>query len=107
MARSGFKTLRHNSSVTGGQQQVQDRTGVPRQTLALLNLGVSVEDEPAPADPNVIITDLLREWDYGGYEGLTASAAREIRQLKGLDQMRWWNIRKDGCEGSPLEVRPD
>ena len=32
-----------------------------RQTLALLNLGVSAEDEPAPADPDVIITDLLRE----------------------------------------------
>ncbi|KAE8383900.1 histidine phosphatase superfamily [Aspergillus bertholletiae] len=77
-----------------------------RQTLALLNLGANAEDEPAHADPGIIITDLRREWDYGVYEGLTPSAVREIRTLKGLDQIRSWNIWKDGCEGgeSPQEV---
>ncbi|GLA56259.1 hypothetical protein AnigIFM63604_006365 [Aspergillus niger] len=70
-----------------------------RRTLELLNLGVSAEDEPSPADPDVIVTDLLREWDYGVYEGLTIGAVREMRELKGLDRDRPWNIWKDGCEG--------
>lgn len=70
-----------------------------RRTLELLDLGVSAEDEPSPADPDVIVTDLLREWDYGIYEGLTIGAVREMRELKGLDRDRPWNIWKDGCEG--------
>ena len=48
------------------------------------------------ADPT--ITDLLREFDYGEYEGLTSAAIHESRP--------GWEIYHDGCPGgeSPEQV---
>lgn len=44
------------------------------------------------------ITEDVREWDYGAYEGLRPAEIRTARKEKGLDQDRPWNIWIDGCE---------
>jgi len=45
-----------------------------------------------------VITDDLREWDYGEYEGLTTPEIRETNPS--------WNLWTDGCPGgeSPAEI---
>jgi sedoheptulose-bisphosphatase len=48
---------------------------------------------------NVTITDDITEWDYGDYEGLKAGEIRNLRKERGLDLVRKWDIREDGCEG--------
>ncbi|KAG0647503.1 Sedoheptulose 1 [Hyphodiscus hymeniophilus] len=91
-----------------------------RHTLELLNFGVN---DRLPWDPLLGLTKVssagdykctaevevdtrLKEWDYGDYEGLTTEKIRQLRNAKGLDRDRDWNIMKDGCEGgeSPDEV---
>lgn len=42
------------------------------------------------------ITEAIREWDYGEYEGLTSPQIREDRKQKGLGP---WDIWRDGCPG--------
>jgi probable phosphoglycerate mutase len=55
----------------------------------------------------VEITEDIREWDYGLYEGILPSDARAGRKERGLDKERPWNIWVDGCEGgeSPEEIK--
>lgn len=50
------------------------------------------------------ITQGIREWDYGDYEGLTSARIRELRKEQGLSQD--WDIWRDGCPGgeSPEDV---
>lgn len=52
------------------------------------------------------ITEDIREWEYGAYEGLLPAEIRAGRKERGLDPERPWNIWIDGCEDgeSPLEV---
>lgn len=54
----------------------------------------------------VEITEDIREWEYGAYEGVTPTDIRKQRKEKGLDTERPWDIWHDGCEGgeSPTEV---
>lgn len=49
------------------------------------------------------ITDAVREWDYGDYEGLTSKAIREQRNANGQGD---WDIWRDGCPGgeSPEQI---
>jgi probable phosphoglycerate mutase len=51
----------------------------------------------------VEITDAIREWDYGDYEGLTSKQIRELREKNGQGS---WDIWRDGCPGgeSPEDV---
>nr|POF01264.1 sedoheptulose 1,7-bisphosphatase [Quercus suber] len=51
------------------------------------------------------ITEALAEWDYGQYEGLKTHEIRSLRQSRGLDSERAWDIWTDGCEGG--EYVPD
>lgn len=44
-------------------------------------------------------TEDIAEWNYGEYEGLKDQEIRLLRQQKGLDLERRWNIWSDGCEG--------
>ncbi|KAF4631447.1 hypothetical protein G7Y89_g6683 [Cudoniella acicularis] len=51
---------------------------------------------------NSEITEDIREWEYGAYEGLLTAQIRAARKEKGLDKERPWNIWVDGCEdGEP------
>jgi len=45
------------------------------------------------------ITEDIREWEYGEYEGLLVAQIRAVRKEKGLDTERPWNIWLDGCDG--------
>ena len=83
-----------------------------RRTLELLELGCRDrmpwhdESRPVPAEESVRteakvqVTEDVREWDYGDYEGLTSRQIRETRE--GAQ----WDIWKDGCPGgeSPEDV---
>jgi sedoheptulose-bisphosphatase len=57
-------------------------------------------------EPRVEITDDIREWEYGLYEGLLPGQIKEGRKERGLDQARPWDIWRDGCEDgeSPEEM---
>ncbi|KAH9905347.1 phosphoglycerate mutase [Xylariomycetidae sp. FL2044] len=100
-----------------------------QRTFELLNLGIRdplpwkehgarpADDADPDADPDagpsssrfcprarVEVTEDIREWDYGDYEGITSPEVRDRRAAKGLN--RDWDIWRDGCEGgeSPEQV---
>jgi broad specificity phosphatase PhoE len=84
---------------------VSPRTRAQR-TFELLNLGLR---EPLPwkahgppaaspgltCDASIEVTEDIREWDYGSYEGVTSAAIREERWRTDLDPN--WDIWRDGC----------
>ncbi|KAH8907570.1 phosphoglycerate mutase-like protein [Coniochaeta sp. PMI_546] len=82
-------------------------------------LGIRKKDEPLPwnrhgvaddlvshasCSADVEVTEDIREWDYGDYEGITSAEIREIRKRDGLEGT--WDIWRDGCPGgeSPEQV---
>ncbi|KAI1472317.1 phosphoglycerate mutase-like protein [Daldinia caldariorum] len=86
-----------------------------QRTFELLNLGIAgplpwkVHGEKPPdgshsCDARVEVTEDIREWDYGEYEGITSPEIRKIRAKKGLPED--WDIWRDGCVGgeSPEDV---
>lgn len=44
------------------------------------------------------VTEDIREWEYGKYEGLLTAQIRAGRKERGLDTERPWDIWYDGCE---------
>ncbi|KAF1991624.1 phosphoglycerate mutase-like protein [Aulographum hederae CBS 113979] len=82
-----------------------------QKTLELLNLGCkeklpwqsSRSATDIRTNAHVEVTPLIREWDYGDYEGLTSSTIREQRAERGEGS---WDIWRDGCPGgeSPEDV---
>lgn len=42
------------------------------------------------------VTEAIREWDYGEYEGLTSKQIKALREERGLGT---WNIWMEGCPG--------
>jgi len=42
------------------------------------------------------VTEDIREWDYGDYEGITSKEIKKMRQEKGEKE---WEIWRDGCPG--------
>ncbi|KAF4304751.1 Histidine phosphatase superfamily clade-1 [Botryosphaeria dothidea] len=91
-----------------------------QRTLELLSLGCAErmpwqeqqeQVRQADGDPSahirtharIQVTDGIREWDYGDYEGLTSKQIREQRAQRGEGS---WDIWKDGCPGgeSPTDV---
>lgn len=89
-----------------------------QRTFELLNLGftdlpwhphgpaAAASDHPDHPDcgARIEVTEDIREWDYGDYEGVTTSEIRDLREAQGLG--RGWDIWRDGCPGgeSPAEV---
>ncbi|QIX00683.1 hypothetical protein AMS68_006200 [Peltaster fructicola] len=86
-----------------------------QRTLELLNIGCK---DPLPwsqkhpenheravgeTSAKIEITDAIREWDYGDYEGITSADIAKERQAKGEPK---WDIWRDGCPGgeSPQQV---
>lgn len=45
----------------------------------------------------VQVTEDVREWDYGDYEGITSPEIREMRAREGIPGT--WDIWRDGCPG--------
>jgi len=60
-------------------------------------------DHEVRTEAKVEITENVREWDYGDYEGLTSAKIREQRKKDGLGE---WDIWRDGCPGgeSPEDI---
>ncbi|KAH7309095.1 histidine phosphatase superfamily [Stachybotrys elegans] len=124
LTANGEKRIR----ATGKALVGDDRLIVPRQlahiyvsprkraqrTFELLNLGVDCKlpwhphgdeaTEGLPCAANVEVTEDIREWDYGDYEGITSPEIRKLRAEQGLQGT--WDIWRDGCPGgeSPQDV---
>jgi len=60
-------------------------------------------DGEVRTEAKVEITEAVREWDYGEYEGLTSKTIQEQRAKDGLGT---WDIWRDGCPGgeSPEDI---
>ena len=77
-----------------------------QQTLELLELGCRDKlpweerrqhsDDAIRTDAKVQITEDIREWDYGDYEGLTSEQIKVQREKSGEGS---WDIWRDGCPG--------
>ena len=78
-----------------------------QRTLELLEIGCrervpwnearrTEDEEPIRTEAKVEITEAVREWDYGDYEGLTSKQIREMRRENGEGP---WDIWRDGCPG--------
>jgi len=84
-----------------------------QHTLELLELGCREKlpweeqrkhsDADIRTNAKVQITEDIREWDYGDYEGITSPQIREQRKKEGKGP---WDIWRDGCPGgeSPEDV---
>ncbi len=79
-----------------------------QRTLELLYLGCEEklpwqEERDAGGvrtEAEVQITEDIREWDYGEYEGITSHQVRELRRKQGIGGPKGtWDIWKDGCPG--------
>ncbi|KAK0753612.1 histidine phosphatase superfamily [Schizothecium vesticola] len=85
-----------------------------QRTFELLNLGLKhplpwtahgkKDGEGLSCEAEVEVTEDIREWDYGDYEGITSKRIRELRKEQGLDP--GWDIWRDGCPGgeSPEDI---
>ena len=61
--------------------------------------GVS-EEVFGGGEGSIKVTEQIREWDYGEYEGMMAADVRKLRKEKGLDRDGLeWSVWRDGCEG--------
>jgi probable phosphoglycerate mutase len=75
-----------------------------KRTLELLGLGCRAAlpwqtergTDPVRCEATVQVSDAVREWDYGDYEGLTSAEIRAARAEAGLHA---WDIWRDGCPG--------
>lgn len=84
-----------------------------QRTLELLGLGCEeelpwnqhgrLEESAHKTEAKVEVTESIREWDYGDYEGITSQEIKEQRKQKGEKE---WDIWRDGCPGgeSPEQV---
>ncbi|KAL6721935.1 Sedoheptulose 1,7-bisphosphatase [Lecanora helva] len=76
-----------------------------QRTLELLDVGCrdklpwqdsNTHDSEIRTEAKVQVTEDIREWDYGDYEGITSAEIKERRKEQGLPE---WDIWKDGCPG--------
>jgi probable phosphoglycerate mutase len=80
-----------------------------QRTLELLNLGrrdehhlwqqpdASTSKSSTRMTAEIQVTEDIREWDYGDYEGLTTAQINERRKQEGIEGK--FNIWVDGCPG--------
>ncbi|KAH6668190.1 histidine phosphatase superfamily [Halenospora varia] len=119
LTENGEKRIRATGRALIGDDRLIIR--IPRKraqrTLELLALGCreklpweeqrSHPDADIRTEANVEITEDIREWDYGDYEGITSPEIRELRKKQGIGGPEGkWDIWKDGCPGgeSPEDV---
>lgn len=70
-----------------------------RQTLELL---LHDHKEDIESQVPITVTEDIREWDYGDYEGLKTQEIKKLRKDRGLNISDDWSIWSDGCEGGEL-----
>ena len=87
----------------------------PRQratrTLGLL-LYATAEEYRREVHRRMVVTEDVREWSYGEYEGMLTGEIRGIRREKGLDgrergEGREWDLWRDGAMGEGAEGPED
>ncbi|KAI7345316.1 phosphoglycerate mutase-like protein [Hortaea werneckii] len=66
-------------------------------------VGVGEEEQQPGTEAKIEITEAVREWDYGDYEGVTSQEIRERREEKGQGE---WDIWRDGCPGGEYGPPP-
>lgn len=83
-----------------------------QRTLELLDIGCREKlpwveqrdsDQDIRCEAKVEVTNDIREWDYGDYEGVTSA---EIKERREQAQQPVWDIWRDGCPGgeSPEDI---
>lgn len=74
-----------------------------KQTVDLL---IQDMDDYTRTTIPVNVTEDIREWEYGDYEGLLTSQIIDLRKSRGLDTQLaegdTWNIWRDGCENGEI-----
>lgn len=93
------------TQILTAHRYVSPRTRAQR-TLELLELGCkdkypwqeerSHGKDDIRTQASVQVTEDIREWDYGDYEGVTSAQIKEDRKKAGLHP---WDIWRDGCPG--------
>ena len=99
MPKPGFSSL-----ITDRCRYVSPRKRAQR-TLELLGIGSKYklpwkeqrEGEEIRCDATIEVTESIREWDYGDYEGLTSATISQKRKEEGLSPN--WDIWSEGCPG--------
>ncbi|KAA8899200.1 hypothetical protein TRICI_006369 [Trichomonascus ciferrii] len=69
-----------------------------RQTLDLLFESHKDEVKNIPIE----VTENIREWEYGDYEGMKTADIKALRKSRGLDKDSDWSIWRDGCENGEM-----
>lgn len=97
---------KRNLKLTQRRSYVSPRKRAQR-TFELLNLGIaghlpwtrhgSAAGDGLECAARVEVTEDIREWDYGDYEGVTSPEIRRRRAAQGLAGT--WDIWRDGCPG--------
>lgn len=92
--------------LTGNLSYVSPRKRAQR-TFELINLGISGDlpwkahgegaEKGLECGAKIQVTEDVREWDYGDYEGITSPEIRKIRAQQGIQGT--WDIWRDGCPG--------
>lgn len=75
-----------------------------QRTVELLGICGNQEEFPwggrgeggGETSARVEVTEEVREWDYGDYEGITSAEIRTRRRERGEGE---WDIWRDGCPG--------
>ena len=57
----------------------------------------SDDDKSRACPADVEVTEAIREWEYGEYEGVPSPEIRRRRAEQGIPGV--WNIWRDGCPG--------
>lgn len=70
--------------------------GLPDSALPWKPHGIGA-CEGLHCDASIEVTEDVREWDYGDYEGVTSPDIRKLRAEQGYGGK--WDIWKDGCPG--------
>jgi probable phosphoglycerate mutase len=70
-----------------------------------LNILLSSKKGTTGKNPDIEVTENLREWEYGLYEGKLTKEIRAERKQRGLDKKREWDIWTDGCEEGELPAQ--
>lgn len=105
----------HILSTTNSKQSYVSPRKRAQKTLELLYLGCRQkfpwqeqrDHGEVRTDAIVQVTEDIREWDYGDYEGITSPEIRELRKKQGIGGPDGaWDIWKEGCPGGEYVPLP-